>query len=172
MGSIERAKAKRAVELLSGVVDYLKKNGPEKSFAAFNDAKGQFVNGPYYVYVVGLDGFMHANGGSQIALAGKNALDLRDASGKPLIQDLLTQAKSTPTGSIEYHWLNRVTNRVETKVSSFQKVGDYVVCVGYYTPRATIEEARELLDKAVAFLQKSGGERSSHWLGRGWRLIT
>ena len=158
MGSIERAKAKRAVELLNGAVDYLKKNGPEKSFAAFNDGKGQFVNGPYYVYVVGLDGFMHANGGSQIALAGKNAMDLRDASGKPLIQDLLTQAKSNPSGSIEYHWLNRVTNRVETKVSSFQKVGDYVVCVGYYTPRATIEEARELLDKAVAFLQKSGGD--------------
>lgn len=158
MGSIERAKAKRAVELLNGAVDYLKKNGPEKSFAAFNDVKGQFVNGPYYVYAVGLDGFMHANGGSQIALAGKNAMDLRDASGKPLIQDLLNQAKSNPTGSIEYHWLNRVTNRVETKVSSFQKVGDYVVCVGYYTPRATIEEARELLDKAVALLQKSGGD--------------
>jgi hypothetical protein len=76
LGSIERAKAKRAVELLNGAVDYLKNNGPEKYFAAFNDAKGQFVNGPYYVYVVGLDGFMHANGGSQIALAGKNAMDL------------------------------------------------------------------------------------------------
>jgi cytochrome c len=158
LGSVERAKSKRAAELLKSAVDYLQKNGPEKSFSAFNDSKGQFVNGPYYVYVVGLDGFMHANGGSQIALAGKNAIDLRDASGKPLIRDLLEQAAKSPTGSIEYHWLNRVSNRVETKVSEYHKVGNYIVCVGYYTPRATMEQAQELLDKAVSFLKKSGSD--------------
>ncbi len=158
LGSIERAKAKRATELLDRAVDFLQKNGPEKSFAAFNDSKGLFVNGPYYVYVVGLDGFMHANGGSQIALAGKNALDLRDAAGKPLIRDLLEQANSSPTGSIEYHWLNRVSNHIDVKVSLYNKVGNYIVCVGYYTPRSTIEEAQELLDKAVVFLKKSGAD--------------
>ena len=158
LGSIERSKVKRATELLNQAVDYLQKNGFEKSFAAFNDPKGLFVNGPYYVYVVGPDGFMHANGGAQMALAGKNAIELRDAAGKPLIQDLLAQAKQRPTGTLEYRWLNRVSNRVEAKVSSYQKVGDYIVCVGYYTPRASIEEAQELLDKAVAFLKKSGAE--------------
>ena len=158
LGSIERSKAKRATELLDRAVDYLQKNGPEISFAAFNEPKGLFINGPYYVYVVGMDGFMHANGGSQIALAGKNAIDLRDASGKPLIRDLLEQAKSNPTGSIEYHWLNRVSNHVDVKVSLYKKVDNYIVCVGYYTPRATLEEAQELLDKAVAFLKKSGGD--------------
>ena len=158
LGAIERSEAKRATELLERAVDYLQKNGAEKSFAAFNDPKGLFVNGAYYVYAVGLDGFMHANGGAPLGLAGKNALDLRDAAGKPLIQDLLEQAKTSPTGTVEYRWLNRVSNRVESKVSEFRKVGNYVLCVGYYTPRASFEEAQDLLDKAVAFLKKSGGD--------------
>lgn len=156
-GAIERSQARRATELLDRAVIYLAKNGAEKSFAAFNDPKGSFVNGAYYVYVVGLDGFMYANGGSPLGLAGKSSLDLRDAAGKPLIQDLLAQAKNSPTGVIEYRWLNRVSNRIENKVSEYHVVGDYILCVGYYTPRASREEAQDLLDKAVAFLKKSGG---------------
>lgn len=156
LGAIERSQAKRASELLDRAVSFLSKNGAEKSFAAFNDPKGSFVDGAYYVFAVGLDGFMHANGGAPLGLSGKNSFDLRDAAGKPLIQDLLEQAKSHPTGAIEYRWLNRVSNRVENKVSEYHRVGDYVVCVGYYTPRASREEAQDLLDKAVAFLKKSG----------------
>lgn len=158
LGALERAEAKRATELLDRAVEYLRMHGAEKSFAAFNDPQGAFVRGPYYVYAIGLDGFMHANGGSPLGLAGRNALDLRDAAGKPLIQDLLEQAKHSAGGTIEYRWLNRVSNRVESKVSEYRKVGNHVLCVGYYTPRASIEEARELLDKAVAFLKQSGGE--------------
>ena len=157
-GAIERSESKRATELLDKAVSYLQKNGPAKSFAAFNDPKGPFVNGAYYVFAVGPDGFMHANGGSPLGLSGKNALDLRDAAGKPLIRDLLEQAKHSETGSIEYHWLNRVSNHVEIKVSEYHKVGNYILCVGYYTPRASVEEAQDLLDKAVSFLKKSGND--------------
>lgn len=158
LGAIERTGATRATELLDKAEAYLRKNGTEKSFAAFNNPKGPFVNGAYYVFAVGLDGFMHANGGSPSSLAGKNALDLRDAAGKPLIQDLLEQVKKEPTGTIEYRWLNRVTNNVESKVSQFRKVGNIILCVGYYTPRASVEETQELLDKAVQYLKASGGE--------------
>lgn len=156
LGSTERSEAKRATELLDRAVDYLQKNGAEKSFAKFNETNGPFVHGPYYVFVVGLDGIMLANGGSQLGLVGKNEIDLRDAAGKPLIRDLLEQAKNNASGTIEYHWLNRVSNHVESKFSQYHKVGNYIVCVGYYTPRASVEEAQELLEKAVAFLKKSG----------------
>lgn len=156
LGAIERSEVKRATELLEHAVDYLQKNGPEKSFAVFNDPKGAFVNGAYYVYAVGVDGYMYANGGSQAQLVGKNAIDLRDATGKPLIADLLVQAKHSPIGSIEYRWLNRVSNRIENKVSEYHKVGNVIVCVGYYTPRASVEEARDLLDKAISTLKQSG----------------
>lgn len=156
LGALERSQAKRATELLDHAVNYLEKNGATKSFVAFNDPKGSFVDGAYYVFAVGLDGFMYANGGSPFGLGGKNSLDLRDAAGKPLIQDLLAQAKNSPTGVIEYRWLNRVSNRIENKASEYHLVGDYILCVGYYTPRASREEAQDLLDKAVKFLKISG----------------
>src|SRR4051812_15335604 len=107
-GAIERAESKRASALLDKAVAYLQEEGPEKAFLAFSDTKGPFVNGPYYVFVVGQDGFMHANGGSHAELLGKNAIDLRDAAGKPFIRDLLDQAKTSANGAIEYRWLNRV----------------------------------------------------------------
>jgi cytochrome c len=156
LGSIERAQAKRASALLERAVAYLQKNGPEQAFAKFNESGGPFVQGPYYVFVVGLDGFMHANGGAQLGLVGKNEIELRDAAGKPLIRDLLAQAKASADGTVEYRWLNRVNNHVENKFSQYHKVGKYIVCVGYYTPRGSVEEAQELLDKAVAFMKKSG----------------
>ncbi len=158
LGAVERSQARRAGELLEQAVGHYRKHGPERSFAAFNDTKGPFVSGAYYVFAVGQDGYMHANGGSPLGLAGKTAIDLRDAAGKPLIRDLLEQAKASPTGRIEYHWRNPVSNRVESKVSSYQVVGQHILAVGYYTPRASVEEAQELLNKAVAYLRKQGAD--------------
>jgi cytochrome c len=156
VGSIERGEAKNANALLERAVDYLQSKGPEQAFAAFNNRQGPFVSGPYYVYAVGLDGVMHANGGAPDVLTGTNTLELRDASGKPLIRELLQAAASHDSGTIEYRWLNRADNRVENKTANFRKVGKYVLVVGYYTPRATQEEARDLLDRAVAEVRKSG----------------
>lgn len=156
LGAIERAEAKRAGELLGSAVDYLQKNGAEKAYAAFNDPKGRFVKGPYYVYAVGTDGFMYANGGSGNGLVGKNEIDLHDAAGKPIIADLVEQAQKRPAGTVEYRWLNRVSNHLENKVSVYRKVGDVILAVGYYTPRATMEQAQDLLDRAVAYVRKSG----------------
>lgn len=158
IGAIERSDAKRASALLERAVDFLQKNGPEKSFGAFNDRKGTFVSDEYYVFTVGLDGVMYASGGASGGLVGLNVLDLRDAAGKPFIRDMLESAKSKESGVIEYRWLNPADNRVENKTSQFRKVGDYIVCVGYYIHRASAEEAKIMLGKAVALLKKSGGK--------------
>lgn len=155
LGSIERSKAGRANELLNASVNYLKHNGPKAAFDAFNDPSGSFHYGAYYVYVVDQKGFMHANGGEQMGLAGTNALNLRDAVGKPLIRDLIAAAQQTPIGAIEYRWRNPENNRIELKVALFDRVDDYIVCVGYYTPRATRVEAQALLERAVVLLKSS-----------------
>lgn len=155
-GAIERAEAREAATLLSDAVNYLQKQGAEKSFKAFNDRKGAFVHGPYYVYVVGTDGIMRANGGAPEVLTGANVTDLRDEAGKPFMRELLDRARGSDTGVIEYRWLNRVTNRIENKEVSFRKVGQYIVGVGYYIPRSTVEEAQAMLTKAVARIGKAG----------------
>jgi len=155
-GSVERGEAKAADAMLERAVGYLKKNGDKRAYAAFNNPKGGFVQGQYYVYVVGMDGTMYANGGAPGVLAGKNAYDLHDAAGKPLIRELLEAAAKADTGQIEYRWLNRADNKVENKTAKFRKVGKQVVVVGYYTPRATVEQAQDMMEKAVAELKQNG----------------
>jgi len=157
-GAIERSDAKRATALLDSAVDYVQKNGPKKSFSAFNDRKGAFVSNEYYVFMVGLDGLLYASGGEPNWQIGLNVRDLHDAAGKPFIHDMLELAKTNQSGVVEYHWLNRADNRIETKTSQFRKVGNYIVCVGYYIPRASAEEAKVMLDNAVALLKKSGSK--------------
>lgn len=155
-GSIERNEAKTAAALLDSAVGYLKKNGEKKAFTAFNNRSGVFVSGPYYVYVVGPDGTMHANGGAPEVLAGTNAIDLHDAAGKPLIRELLDAAATHDSGAIQYRWLNRADNQVEDKTALFRKVGKQVVVVGYYTPHATAEQAQDMMDKAVEKIKSAG----------------
>jgi len=158
MGAIERSDVKRSDELLNQAVDYLQKNGPDKSFAAFNQRKGAFVNKEYYVFVVGLDGVMYASGGASATMVGTNVSELHDAAGKTFIHDMLENAKSVDSGTVQYHWLNNYDHRVEIKTTQFRKVDKYLVCVGYYIPRATREEAKVMLDRAVTLLKKSGGK--------------
>ena len=139
---------------------YLKRNGPEKAFEAFNVQQGTFVYGPYYVYVIGPDGFLHANGGKQMSLAGHNVLDLRDAAGKPMIRDLIAAAEQSPNGAIENRWLNPEDNHIDVKIGMYSKVDKYIVSVGYYTSRATQKEAQATLNRAVAYLKQNGGDKA------------
>ena len=156
MGAIERSEAKKAAELLERAVDYLKNNGPEKSVVVFSDRQGAFVSDEYYVYLVGLDGIMYASGGASRTFVGLNVTNLHDASGKPFIREMLDKAKSGESGTVKYVWLNHVANREELKTTFFHKVGNYLVCVGYYIPRSSKEEASAMLNKAVELVEKSG----------------
>ena len=138
MGAIERSEAMRATELLDRAIDYLQRYGPEKAFRAFNDRKSVFVNNEYYVFVVGFDGTLYASGGEPSWLLRSSALDLHDAAGKYFVREMLDMAKTKESGAIEYNWLNHIDNRVEIKTTQFRKMGNFIVCVGYYVPRASI----------------------------------
>lgn len=151
-----RATAKDARAFLERAVKLLKEKPPEMAFAAFNNQKGEFVRQDLYVFVVGFDGVMHAHGGAPEGLVGMQVEDLRDASGKALIREMLDAAKRKGSGEVDYVWLNRVTNRVESKTAFVQRVGDNVVGVGFYVPRSSAEQARGFLDKAVAEIGRAG----------------
>lgn len=159
-GSIERNEARQAGNLLDRAVAHLQRNGPEQSLAAFNDRKGSFVDGEYYLFTLGLDGTMLSSNGASRALVGLNVLDLRDAAGKPFISEIIDKARTADNGVVAYHWLNPVDNRVENKVSQYRKVGEHILAVGYYIPRASAEQARRMLDKAVALMKHTDAEHA------------
>jgi cytochrome c len=123
--------AGQAQALLDKAVAKINADGPKAAFAAFDDPKGGFVMGEHYVFVFDLHGVYQASGANP-KLVGTNAIDLKDAEGKALVREMVALAERHGKGTVDYVWLNRATNRVERKHSQIQKVGDYVVGVGFY----------------------------------------
>ncbi|HIJ86643.1 MAG TPA: hypothetical protein HPP97_03045 [Desulfuromonadales bacterium] len=138
--------AKRAKELLDRAVAYYEEK-KDQALAAFN-RQGEFIQGDLYVYAINTTGVMLASGGSSSVLIDRIVLGLSDMDGKPIFKEMLEIAQSKGSGTLEYRWLNRVDRKVERKVTYFKKVGDVIIAVGYYIPRASAEQARGLLDKA------------------------
>lgn len=157
---VKRSSAKEAKELLEQAVARLQKGPVQAAIAEFNNPRGNFIRNDLYVFVVGTDGMMRAHGGAREGLVGMNVSDLRDASGKPIIRQMLDIAAKSGSGSLDYIWLNRVSNRVENKTTLFRMVGDQLVGVGYYTPRSSAEQAVSLLDKAAADMGKNGAQQA------------
>lgn len=131
-----RATVEQALSILWRAVDDLRRTGPT-SFIAFNDLNGGFVRDDTYVFVVGIkDQRMHAHGANP-RLVGRKVAELKDAAGKPIIEEMLHIMTRADEGSLDYEWRNPVTDRIEHKRTFLRRVGDfgdYMVGVGYYQP--------------------------------------
>ena len=154
ISSQESKEAVRAQEMLDRAVAHYRKNG-KQALAAFSRA-GEFLDGELYVYVIDSKGLMLASGGPSVTLVGRNILDLKDTEGKTFISEMVNLAKINGGGSIDYRWLNREHGAVERKVAFFKQVDDVIVVVGQYIPRATAQEAKKLLVKAVDAVKREG----------------
>lgn len=157
-GSIERQHERHASALLERAVAHLQQHGAEQSLATFNNLNGGFIEGQYYLFTLGMDGTMLSSNGPSRSLVGLNVLDLADAAGKPFMREIFDKAKTADNGSVSYQWLNPADNELENKTSQFRRVGEHVLVVGYYIPRATAEHARKMLDRAAALMKKAGNE--------------
>lgn len=157
----ERATPREARTLFEQAVSYMQANGPERAFAAFNNPKGEFVRKDLYVFVIDDKGVYHASGAAPQALVGLTVLNTTDAAGNPLFREMIDTTRVNQEGTVRYMWLNRVTNKVEPKVSYVRKMGGYVLGVGYSAPRATADEAKAMLGQAVAFAQAEGNGKAA-----------
>ncbi len=152
----EHATPREARALFDQAVKHLQANGPDKAWPAFNERKGPFVRKDLYVYVIDRQGTYVANGAAPDSLIGLKVLDTVDAAGNPIFRQMIAVTDKQPEARIRYVWLNRKSNHVEPKVAWLHREGDYILGVGYYAPRATADDARQLLDAASAEVRKSG----------------
>lgn len=159
--AVDRATPREARQLFDRAVAYMEQNGPERAFAAFNNQKGQFVRKDLYVFAIDDKGVYHASGSAPEALVGLKVLDTTDAAGNPLFKQMIDSTRATPEATVRYMWLNRMTNKVEPKVSYVRKVGDYVVGVGYSAPRAGAADAKGMLNKAVDLARAEGPAKAA-----------
>nr|AEO27367.1 hypothetical protein [Pseudomonas sp. 19-rlim] len=137
--------AGRARALLQKAIDFYKEQG-DSAFPVFS-RQGGFIDEQLYVYVVDTRGVMLASGGPSVMLIGRDVTSVLD----PELKTVFLKALNEPEGQMrdaEYRWMNWNDGKVERKHAYYQRVGDRILAVGYYLPRANPAQARALLDQA------------------------
>lgn len=138
----------RARALLAEAVSYYQEHG-NRALAVFS-RQGPFVRDDLYVFAINTNGIMLASGGPSVMLIGRDIFNTIDDELKPRFQQALSQPESGEILEAEYPWGNwNTAGRKITKHVYFQRVGDTVLAVGYYQPRASSEQALQLLETAV-----------------------
>jgi hypothetical protein len=146
----DKSEDEQAKRLLQSAVEYYRLQG-DAALAAFS-RQGEFIDGQHYVFVVDTQGTMLASGGSSAVLIGRDVSRVLE----PELRTAFAQALASEEGRIEraeYRWMNVRDGRVERKQVYYQRVGERIIAVGHYLPRATPQQAQSLLDRAVSALE-------------------
>lgn len=147
----EVSDGEQARRLLHSAVEYYRMQG-DAALAAFS-RQGEFIDGEHYVFVVDTQGTMLASGGTSAVLIGRNVSMVLE----PELRTAFARALASDEGrveSAEYRWMNSRDGRVERKQVYYQRVGERIIAVGHYLPRATPQQAQSLLERAVTALEK------------------
>jgi signal transduction histidine kinase len=124
--------ARQTKAMVEKASTYLQENGAQKAFAAFDDkSNDQFHDGGIYVFVRTLDGNTIAHGAFPVMI-GQTDLNTKDVDGKLYNKELVELAVSAGSGWVHYRWPNPADNRIENKSTFIKRVGDYIVCAGFY----------------------------------------
>ncbi|MFI8481383.1 cache domain-containing protein [Pseudomonas sp. NPDC078700] len=150
---VHTAQEARASKLLNSAVAYYRTQG-DAAFAAFS-RQGEFIDGEHYVFVVDSKGTMLASGGSSAVLIGRDVSKAIEPELNKAFQAALLSDEDGQVRSAEYRWLNVRDGRVERKKVFYQRVGDRILAVGLYLPRATPAQAETFLDRVAQELGKN-----------------
>lgn len=142
--------AQAAKALLEKALAYYQSNG-DKAFAAFS-RQGDFVDQDRYVFVVDTKGVLLASGGPSSALIGRDVSEVLGPDLRKSFKEALTVPEDAGIQQADYRWQNWNDGKVERKHVYYQRVGQRILAVGYYLPRASPEQARALRNKAAKSL--------------------
>ena len=96
--------------------------GVEAAREMFNK-DGEFKFGEIYVNLIDFKGTWLIYP-PRPASVGLNVINLKDADGKSLIQDIVKVARENGEGWTEYRWINPVSNKVEPKLTYVKRIAD------------------------------------------------
>lgn len=131
-GAVEKPTADQVKELTLEAAKLLQTRDLDQARRTFH-ADGPFRFGEIYVNVIDGNGTWLVYPPNP-KHEGKSVLNVRDADGKLLVQDIIRTARDTGEGWVEYRWLNPVSNRIEPKLTYVKQVPgkDMIVYVGMY----------------------------------------
>jgi hypothetical protein len=130
----DRGTPSEAKAMLAKAIAHYRAVGRKQALADFTGKKAPFVDRDLYVFCIGPDHMIVANGGYP-SFVGSSVDILKDADGKPLGKALLDAGSREGGGSVEYAHINPVSHLPESKVSFVQKAGEDVCGVGAYNPK-------------------------------------
>ncbi|MGY4534493.1 cytochrome c [Pseudomonas sp. TE3786] len=129
---LPRATPAAAKKLLGEAVVAINKD-PKTTFEAINDLDPRYLQDDLYVFVVDLNSKRFVAHGYNRRLIGTDFTSLKAPDGVEVGQRMLDAANKHGKGELEYLWRNPVTARNEHKHAYLEKVGNYMVAVGYYS---------------------------------------
>ena len=121
-----------AKAMLDKAVAYYQEHGRKDALEAFNKRMPPFSDRTLYVFCIGPDKKLVADGEYREYI-GQSADLIKDSSGKMLGQAMLNAAAGP--GELHYSFFNPATHLIEPKVSFLAKAGDDVCGVGVYDPK-------------------------------------
>jgi cytochrome c len=129
----DRGTKDEAKAMVDAAVEHVKKVGPEQAFKDFSTDKATWAKKDLYVFAYNMKGDCTAHG-SNSALVGKNQMDLKDTTGKPIVKELIEKASSAGQGWVTYEWNHPQTKKPEPKDTYVQKLSNFdgLVGVGAY----------------------------------------
>ena len=116
---------------VKSAIAYYKANGKDKALAELNNKDGQFASGEDYVDVHDLHGVCIAHPVTP-ALVGVNRYEQADPAGKFVYKELVADAKSKPSGWIDYQRKNPVDGKIEKKHAYWEVHDSLIFKAGTY----------------------------------------
>lgn len=106
--------------------------GVDESAKTFN-AEGDYKFGEIYVNVIDMAGVWLIYPPKPEGV-GRSVLNVKDADGKFLVQDIIKVAQEKGEGWVEYRWLNPTTSQIQPKVTYVKRVPgkDLITYIGIY----------------------------------------
>lgn len=128
-----RGTAAEAKAMVLKAVDHYVAVGRTKALEDFTAMRSPFGDRDLYVICIGSNNKITANGGFA-QFVGQPAEVLKDADGRSLGRAMWDAASGSGEGTVEYKWINPVSNLTERKIGFFKKVGEDVCGVSYFNP--------------------------------------
>ncbi len=129
---INKLATEEAKALFNWAMTFLKVNGRDIAYQAFNQLDGKFTDRDLYIFCLDYNKTWKVMGANP-TLVGLNASEKRDVNGKDFVEEFLTIAKTEGSGVASNSYQNPVTKTQQLKISFIQKVAENEFCgMGYY----------------------------------------
>ena len=120
-----------AYEIVMKILESMRKNGKEKTYAEINNKLGRYSDRDLYAVVYDLHGRNVAHGAFP-AMVGKDLIDAKDGAGKLYVRERLEIIQNHGKGWQDYTFTNPVTKQMEPKSMYLEKFDDVIVGCGAY----------------------------------------